>query len=201
MITKELLQNIWVVDILWCLVYLSDYYLTIYTARQFQTTLKDHISFEGSFELTPTFQKDVDQLRLFSRNFYLRLLLTILALSLLWWLAIEELELPQFFYFATGAIFLREAVVILRHARNVALAAFSKSGDHLIGKMGYSRWLTLRLSFAEIASFAVFFLLVSIGVGSWFFLGGALACTVTALSHYRMSSKLENKKILREMKT
>ncbi len=51
MITEELLQNIWVVNILWCLVYLSDYYLTIYTARQFQTTLKDHISFEGSFEL------------------------------------------------------------------------------------------------------------------------------------------------------
>ncbi len=52
--------------ILWIILYISDYYLTIYSARGFREI--GHFQFEGSFELTPQYQKDIDTLRPVSRR-------------------------------------------------------------------------------------------------------------------------------------
>ena len=51
------------------LLYISDYSLTVYCARLYQTRAKDKLVLEGSYELTPYYQRDVDSLRHFSPRF------------------------------------------------------------------------------------------------------------------------------------
>src|SRR6266498_1633515 len=68
----------WYGVILWIILYISDYYLTIYSARGFREI--GHFQFEGSMELTPQFQNDVNNLRPVSK----RHLLYILECSSCW---------------------------------------------------------------------------------------------------------------------
>ena len=190
MIQAFLLQNMWLIMLLWGLVYLSDYYLTIYSARVFRTQLSELIAFEGSFELTPIFQKDVDRLRLVSPNFLWRWALSILTIPLIWWLATAFISVPFLFFFYLGALFLREVPVHFRHFRNLALAHFARDGTAMRGKLVYSRWFNLRLSAVEFFLFALFFAVLSAGWGSWFFIGGAASCLGVGLQHWIWSQKL-----------
>lgn len=183
------LLNVWLATTLWALIYLSDYYLTITGARLVRDHLGEHITYEGSYEITPVFQKDVDRLRRFSPAFLLRLLISLLLLPLIWFLSAGFLGMPEFFLFALGALFLREAVVHLRHFRTIALALFARDPSSMQGKISYSRWINLKISGVEILSFAGFYLLLAVILGSWFFLGGAVSCFVTGVSHWRMAKK------------
>src|SRR5512144_760767 len=74
----------WYGVIVWIILYISDYYLTLYSARGFREI--GHFQFEGSFELTPQFQKDIDALNLISRRHLIALILSSLLLLLIWWL-------------------------------------------------------------------------------------------------------------------
>jgi hypothetical protein len=53
----------------------------------------------------------------------------------------------------------------------------------------YSRWLSLRLSSAELWSFAIFFLLIGLILPGWFFIGGAFSCALTGFQHWNYSRK------------
>jgi hypothetical protein len=189
LIKDFLLHNIWLVTSIWGFIYLYDYYLTLYSARLFRAHLIEHIVIEGSYELTPAFQKDVDNLRLISLAFLWRLIISLPILSLLWWLSTAFLDLPQSFYLGSGGLFLREAVAQLRHLRNIALANFSKTEGGLRGRIEFARWFNLKLSSVEFISFGMFFALISLLWGSWFFLGGAIFCLATALQHWTLSNK------------
>ena len=65
--------------ILWIVLYISDYYLTLYAARGFKEI--GHIQFEGSYELTPQYQKDIDALTPVSRRHLIALVLSSAILS------------------------------------------------------------------------------------------------------------------------
>ena len=69
----------------WVLLYISDYTLTIVCARLYRAGVSEKVQFEGSFELTPYFQKDIDSLKRISWRFVLMLILTTLLLALVWW--------------------------------------------------------------------------------------------------------------------
>jgi hypothetical protein len=183
------LPNIWFVLILWIVVYSSDYYLTLYCATLYHTHLKAYIVFEGSFELTPYFQADVDTLRRISPRFIRALFLSLVLISLLWLLTVYILPLSGIFSFALGGLLLREVAVHLRHGRNLALMRLTQTGGGLTGKVTYARWLLLKLSALELWAFAVFFLLITLAWGSWFFLGGGIFCLFTGVQHWRLSGK------------
>ena len=55
--------------VLWALLYISDYACTIASAGAYRAGVSEYIEFEGSFELTPYYQADVNALRHFSRRF------------------------------------------------------------------------------------------------------------------------------------
>jgi hypothetical protein len=184
------ISNIWFVLSLWVMVYSSDYYLTLYCATLYHTHLKEHIVFEGSFELTPYFGADVDTLRRISPRFIWALTLSLLLIGLLWLLTVYVLPLPDVFSFAIGGLLLREAAVHLRHGRNLALMRLTRTGGGLTGKVTYARWLLLKLSALELWVFAGFFLLIALGWASWFFVGGGVFCLFTGLQHWRLSSKV-----------
>ncbi len=181
---REVVHSIWFILAAWGLVYLSDYYLTIYAARLMLGALRDHICFQGSLELTPVFQKDVDALRLLSPAFLVRWLISLSLLLVLWW-ATGEIGAGWVFTALIGGLFLREAVVHLRHLRNIALAHLSKAPGSLQGHVEYSRSLSLKQSGTELLSFAAFYMALSVALGSWFFLGGAAFCALTGGRHWR----------------
>jgi hypothetical protein len=184
-----LVQQVWLALVIWGIIYLSDYYLTIYTARLYQTHLKKHVIFEGSFELTPAFQKDINALRMVSPRFLALWLLSLVLIFLIWYLSVRVLDVPWLFSFLFGALFLREAAVHLRHLRNVALSGFTQAAGGLKGQLEYSRWLILKLSAVELLSFAGFCFLIFLALGSWFFFGGAISCLYTGVQYWLMSNK------------
>ena len=181
-------QSIWLILAIWGFTYLADYYLTIVSAKNHRDYLSEYISYDGSFELTPQFQKDVDGLKLISPQFLMRWSLSFLIIYILWWLSVRVIQLPQYFYFLFGALFLREVAILLRHLRNLSVYYIAKNGG-IKGRIEYSRWFVLKLSAAEFFSFCFVYLVFAIIAGSWFFLGGILGCLVIAIQHWILSKK------------
>ena len=67
---------------IWGLLYISDYALTITCARVYRR--QETVVFEGSYEITPFFQRDINSLRVVSPRFVFILLLTLGFLGFLW---------------------------------------------------------------------------------------------------------------------
>jgi len=61
-------DSFWPGAVAWSVLYVSDYVLTLTCARLYQMGAKEKIVFEGSYELTPFFQKDINSLRKISHR-------------------------------------------------------------------------------------------------------------------------------------
>ena len=186
--SSSYIQNIWLILAIWGFIYLTDYYLTIVSAKHHRDYLSEYISYDGSFELTPKFQKDVDSLKPISPQFLVRWFLSILLIYFFWWLSTIVLLLPQFFYFLIGALILREVATHLRHFRNLSVYYFARNGG-IKGRIEYPRSFVLKISAAEFFCFGFVCLVFAIFINSWFFLGGTLGCLVVAIQHWRLSQK------------
>ena len=186
MVLDFLLRNPLAAIALWAAVYVSDYTLTLAGARLYRSTASEHVVFEGSYELTPYYQGDVDRMRRFSRRFWLALAMSSVALFSVWLITVRALGAVWLYTFLLGALLLREAAVHLRHIRNIGLFRLARRPGGLRGKLEYPRWLLLRASALELLSFSgLFVFLAGMGDG-WFFMGGAVACAVTGLQHLRL---------------
>lgn len=168
--------------LLWTLVYLSDYWMTIKVARMYRANL--NFEFEGSVELTPQFEKDVDALKPVSRRHIRMLILTNIILVIFWWLFML-VEYPAGFAFVLGMLILMEVGVHLRHFRSYFMLAQIKSLGGLEGKLYYRRWFIFSNSAFEFFSLAIVFLLTALLTRSLFFAGGAAACLSLAFNHYK----------------
>lgn len=176
--------------ILWIILYISDYYLTIYSARGFREI--DRFHFEGSFELTPQFQKDIDALKPVSRLHLILLVLYNFMIVFLWWLTKRLLPLPWNYFvylFFLGMFLLMEAAIHLRHLRNVSLIREYRKNGGIEGQIIYRKWFTYRVSAREFYTFSVLFLIIAILAYSPFFLGGAMMCWGMGLRHNRLAKK------------
>ena len=104
--------NPWIGMILWTIIYISDYVMTIASARKYKSN--PHIEFEGSYELTAQFEKDVNALNPVSKRHILMLILTNLLLIIFWQL-FSLLQFQRGFAFVLGMLLLMEIGVHLRH--------------------------------------------------------------------------------------
>jgi hypothetical protein len=177
----------WPGVILWILLYISDYYLTIYSARGFREI--GHFQFEGSYELTPQFQKDVDALKLISARHLALLVLYSLVILLLWWVIAHWLALPWLYNLYLGLFLLVEVAVHLRHLRNVFLIYEVRRHGGVEGQISYRKWFSYKVSAFEFYLIGTLFLMVAALSFSTFFLGGALVCFGTGLKHSRLARK------------
>jgi hypothetical protein len=181
--------QLWPMLALWSVLYVLDYTLTIHSARLYQTGVNKHLRFGGSLELTPVFQKDVDQLRRLSPRFIFFLLLSNAVLAVLWFICVRVLAVPGLFALLAGVVILREAPILLRHWRNLALFKSAQQPGALTGFLEYARWLTLQQSAVELLSFAVLFVFVFALARDTFWLGGAAGCAILALNHYGLARR------------
>jgi hypothetical protein len=184
-----LVHNIWFALAVWSGLYLSDYFLTIWAARLYQSDAKEHVVLKGSLEITPYFQDDVNGLKRMSLRFVRALVFSVLTISLAWVLAVRWLEIPQTFSVLMGALILLEATAHIRHIRNIVFLRTLTRMHSLKGKIEYPRWLSLRLSSVEVLGFAALFLVAFLVSGNWFFVGGSLSCLLTGLKHLDYAKK------------
>jgi hypothetical protein len=189
MVEQWLMDAWWGAALLWSVVYISDYAFSVYNAGLYRRGAHQYFEFEGSLELTPQFQEDIDNLRWFSPRFIRAFIFSNIILSLVWWLAVEWAQWPETFLFAFGGMMLLEAAVHLRHFRLLVLFMQLTSGQGMKGKIFQSRWLGYQASGWEFIAFAGLCLLLSIVAGSWFILGGAFMSAVTGVQHLRWGKR------------
>jgi hypothetical protein len=180
-----MVNNLWPGLIAWALLYISDYYYTLVCARLYRNGVNQKIVFEGSFELTPYFQRDIDALNFFSLRFVAALLLGGTWLAIIWALTVPDDR--ALYECVLGAMIGGELVIHIRHARNFFLFRAIVGGEPVSGRIEYPRPVTLRLSAVELLSFAVALALLFVFTRSWFLLGGALACLLTSVKHFRLA--------------
>ena len=172
--------------ILWIILYISDYYLTIYSARGFRES--GHFQFEV-FELTPQFQKEINALKPVSRLHLTLLVLYSLLIVFIWWFTQRLLFFPWTYLLYLGMFLLLEVAIHLRHLRNVFLIREIRKGGGVEGQISYRKWFSYRISALEFYTFSALFLVVAIVSYSPFFLGGAIMCIGTGFKHDRLARK------------
>ena len=182
-----LLNNLWPGLVAWAILYCSDYGLTITCSRLYHSGASDKIVFEGSYEITPYFQRDINSLRLVSPRFLTALLLGLVCLAVVWWLATESW--PAVYSLALGAMILPELAIHMRHFRNLLLFRALIRTDEARGHIEYSRRLLLRMSSFELLTFSGLFSVLFLFTRSFFVLGGAVACLSLAGKHWRLTRK------------
>ena len=180
----------WPGVILWMILYTSDYYLTIYSARGFREI--GHFQFEGSFELTPQYQKDVEELRPLSKLHIALLIVYSLLILILWWAFVYLLVFPWLYKLYLGMFLLIEIAVHIRHLRNIFLMREIRRNDGVDGQITYRKWFSYRVSAFEVNLFGVLFLIIAVLTFSTFFFGGAIMCFGTGFKHNRMAKKAKS---------
>src|SRR5688572_5770625 len=177
----------WTGIILWMILYASDYYLTIYSARGFREI--GHFQFEGSFELTPQYQKDIDALKPVSRLHIILLAFYSLLIVLTWWFTQYFVYIHWAYLLYLGMFLLLEVAVHFRHLRNVTLIREIRKDGGVEGQVFHRKWFSYRISAFEFYMFSVLFLMVAALTYSLFFLGGAIMCFGTGVKHNRLAKK------------
>jgi len=172
------------------MLYTGDYYLTIYSARGFREI--GHFRFEGSFEPTPQYQKDIDALKPVSRLHIVLMIAYSLLIFAIWWLTRITIYIQWSYLLYLGMFLLLEVAVHLRHLRNVSLIREIKKNGGVEGQISYRKWFTYRISAFEFYMFSVLFLLIAALTYSLFFLGGAIMCFGTGFKHSRMAKKAKS---------
>src|SRR5678816_4503657 len=115
-LTDIIWQNPWPGAIAWSLIYISDYSLTLSCARMYQGGANQTFVLEGSYELNPVFQADIDSLKFWSPRFIGALIASVGLLISIWWLSsVSETDLYRF---ALGSMICMELAIHTRHLRN-----------------------------------------------------------------------------------
>jgi hypothetical protein len=177
----------WPGMVIWALLYISDYSLTLICSRLYLKQQK--IIFEGSYEITPFFQRDVDSLRIVSPRFVFVLLLTLGMLGFLWILN-ESSPAPELYQFTLGLLIAVQLAVHMRHLRNLVLFRSINTRDLIRGRIEYARMGLLRVSSWECFAFSGFFIMLFLFTGSWFILGGVLGCVSLGVKHRKLAGKV-----------
>jgi len=180
------LQHLWPGLVLWIALYISDYSLTLTCARLYQNGVREKIAYEGSYEITPYFQRDIDSLRRVSPRFIGALLAIAALLSVLWRLVPETGSAP--YAFLLGVLISIQLTIHIRHLRNLFTFRAAMT-DAVRGRIEYSRPTMLRHSSLELLSFAGLYLVLYVFTFSWFVLGGTVGCLALANGHWRLARK------------
>lgn len=182
-----LFDGLWPGLAVWGVLYVSDYAFTLKCARLYQSGVKEKIVFEGSFEITPYFQADIDSLRVVSPRFVAAMAVACAYLGAIWWLAgISDARLYQFIL---GSMTLSELAIHVRHVRNFFLFRAILGTNGIQGRMQYARPSMLRMSAVELFAFAGMYAFLFLFTFSWFVLGGVFACLSIAMKHRSLAEK------------
>ncbi|MGB8226663.1 MAG: hypothetical protein WCE45_07380 [Sedimentisphaerales bacterium] len=194
MFEEIIFQKLWIILPLWLVLYFSDYYLTILGAHYYKAGGCEHLIFEGSYELTPQFQPDIDALSMFSPKFMRGIIISTIVIVVLWFFSRNEKDFLLPYRFICGGLVLLEVAILFRHFQSIVTFWFALKHRGISGQIRYEKWLSYRLSAVELFSFATVFLIVCLFTGSVSFFGGSCFTACTGLNHLKMSKKAAREK-------
>jgi hypothetical protein len=185
----------WTGMLVWAALFVSDMSLTVTCARMYHDGVREHLRFEGSYELTPYHQRDVDAQRRFSPRFLLALGAVCVLLALLWQFTVGQALVPIVYETMLGMLILLQLTIHVRHLRNYFLFRSILAGGAVDGRLEYTRPVILQNSAAELFSFAALYAIVSIVTMSAFIAGGALACALVGVKHVQLSREAASRPV------
>ena len=146
--------------------------------------MRDVFAYEGSYELTPFYQRDIDGLRRLSPRFIAILVGSTLPLAYTWYSTEDSGR--DGYLFVLGALVLGELAVHVRDVRNLWMFRRTLDGRGARGRVEYDRGLVLQLSAIDLGCFAAIYGVGFVATGSAFMLGGALFMLVNVIKHVRL---------------
>ncbi len=173
-------NNVWPTLALGVIAYTAGYFLGVLEIYLYQIGANEHIVFEGGYELAPQFLESIARRRFLTPRFLIALPILAVAIWAVWDIVVQQYKRPEVFLFLLGGLALLEAAVSIQYLRNIVLFQHARNSAGVRGQVEYSKRLVHTLFFIELYSFAGLYLLMFLWTGSWFFMGGSLACFVTA---------------------
>ena len=174
----------WVVAVLWVALYVFDYASTLWLAGVYQTTLSQHIVYEGGVELNPNFEKEIARRQAPGPKFIALVALVLVIVLFSGLLGVYFVE------FLAGALLLTWIFVDSRHLRNYAHVWFLRRRPNSIkGRTEYSYWFMQKMVSSEAFTFSLIYLFLTLLTWRLFFLAGALACLSFTLRHSRLANR------------
>src|SRR5262245_41066734 len=180
MIETALSSNPWYAAALVGAVYVAGYIVALHAARLYDAGAKALIVYRQGYPGAREYADTWKRCRPASLRFVALLLVVVAAMPIVGQIAVERFGRPELFMAIVGGLVLVEAAESLEHLRNIALFRQALSGVSVSGRselgprslltMRYVQWYTLALIFFGLALLA----------GSWFCVGGALGCIVSA---------------------
>lgn len=175
---------VWAGPLAWAVLYCSDYFMTITCARLYAR--QEKVKFEGSYELNPLFEAEVNALRRISPRFIAMLIVSTLALLLIG--RVIDPHMHAYYVFMLGALLLIQLTIHIRHLRNWLFFRHLLLPDAISGRLEYRRAVILRTSAFEMLEFAVLYAFIyAFTPAGPFVLGGVVACATLSISQYRMA--------------
>ena len=161
--------------------FFADYTLTHVGARASEL-VRDRWRVEGSYEMNPVWERQIDSRRWFGPRVLLVPLALAGILSLLRLLAglVDVYADPAYFALGVGTMLLIQAPVLMLHAANLQTFRLLADPTAVVGGIVYRRWFVYRQGIVYLAGFAVLWLLLWVPSQQAFFLGGVLSCGVFA---------------------
>jgi hypothetical protein len=167
--------------------FVLDLTLTLLGARASER-VRDRWSVEGSYELNPRWQSQIDARRLLSPRFVLVAAgIPVVLIAERQLLLVAELDMT-FFAAGIGAFLLLQAPTIMTHVANLTTLRDLADLTAFEGRVRLSRWFVYRESAWHYARFSALWLLLWVGSQQAFFLGGAFGCAVIATQHRHLGT-------------
>ncbi|MGC9454458.1 MAG: hypothetical protein ACP5HU_06300 [Phycisphaerae bacterium] len=182
-------EKLWPVLVLVVLCFGLDYYLTLLGAFHYRRGACEHITHEGSYELTPEFQNDVDSLRLVSPRLIRDIIFAMVIITGLWYAGRWHWAGMQAMRFVGGGIILSNAMIVSRHAMNLARLKSLSRHEGVRGKVYIEQWLSYRTSAAGLLGMAGVLVLLAVMTGSVACMGGFVFVGFAACTHWWRSRK------------
>jgi hypothetical protein len=173
-------RGVWPGVVLGAALYCLDYALTLVTASLYHRRVKDKIVLEGSFELNPLFEKDIDLRRTLSPRFLVGLGVLLAMLALLWYIAVRQAFWPEVFFFTFGGLIFLQLAVQMRHLRNLFFFLTAFGPDGVQGQIQYPRVVSLRQSAFEFLTSACLYAVIFLVTDNVLVLGGMVTCLAMA---------------------
>ena len=153
--------------------------MTRYAIGQYQAGAKDSIAIHGRPDFTAFFESNAAQNRWRSIRFVLALLLIALAILALWELLVRQSNRPEIFSCLIGGLVLLGVAACLQDARDIVVFVRARRAGGKIKGTLTERFFYARTA-VELYGFAALYCLVFLATLSWFFLGGAITCFISA---------------------
>ena len=185
-----LLDSLPVAIVLWLAVYAADYYLTLYGRQLWLKNAQAFLRFQGSYELNPYYQKDVDANKRVSRRFIFMLVFGLIWMTFAWG-ATRYLNIPQVFPAWVGYLILMEVVALSSHVQNIRLFKSAAISGAVEGQISYARWVSMDGTGWKFAYWGLIFLIIALLMNNWFFAGGMFSCTVEFFRFRRYGQRLK----------